>query len=100
MSMFMMKEFAQRIRRTDALVDELSQWWLRLVAILYLTRSWPLSPDVDPVAEIAASSGRDPEEIRDVLTDLAQEGVIEIREGCVTRFDPVRAWEVSSTHIY
>lgn len=100
MSMFMMKEFAQRIRRTDALVDDLSQWWLRLVAILYFTRSWPLSAERDPVAEIAACSGRDPEEIRDVLSDLAQQGVIEIREGCVTQFDPVRAWEVSSTHIY
>ncbi|NPU83993.1 MAG: YihY family inner membrane protein [Syntrophaceae bacterium] len=100
MSMFMLKEFSQRIRHTDALVDELSQWWLRLVAILYLNRSWPLPADADPVAEIAACCGRDLEEIRDVLADLGEQGVVDFREGRLTRFDPERAWEVSRTHIY
>jgi CRP-like cAMP-binding protein len=99
-SLHMLKEFSQRIRRTDNLVDELSQWWLRLVTILYLIRNWPLPADRDVAAEIAAFTSHDSEEIQDVLADLGDQGVVELREGRVTGFDPARAWEVSGTHVY
>ncbi len=94
-----MKEFAQRIRRTDALVDELSQWWLRLVAILYLTRSWPLSADRESGGGNCSRLGQGSEEIRDVLSGLARWSG-RYPDGRVTGFNPGRAWEVSSTHIY
>jgi len=99
-SLHMLKEFSQRLRRTDALVDELSQWWLSLVTILYLIRNWPLAADRDAAAEIAAVTGRTSDEIQDVLADLAGQGVIQLDEGRVTEFHPARAWEVSSTHVY
>jgi CRP-like cAMP-binding protein len=99
-SLFMLKEFSQRISRTDALVDELSQWWLRLVAILYLARDWPLALERDAVADLASVTGHESAEILDVLADLAEQGVIDFRDGRVIGFKPGRAWEVSSTHIY
>ncbi len=99
-SLHMLKEFSQRIRRTDNLVDELSQWWLRLVTILYLIRNWPLPANRDVAAEIAAFTSHDSEEIQDVLVDLGNQGVVELWEGQVTGFDPARAWEVSGTHVY
>ena len=92
LSIHLLKEFSERIRRTNASLDELSQSWVRLVALLRLLEAWPWGPDRDLVREIAETTGKELWEIQGILESFAQEGVLEMAAGCVLTFDKDQAW--------
>ena len=85
-SLFMLKEFSNRMRRTNEALEELTQSWVRLMATLYFFRAWPLPDDRNPNAELAKITGKDPAEIREVLAELGRRGVLTFSENRVTGF--------------
>jgi membrane protein len=93
LSLHLLKEFSERIRRTNSSLDELSQSWIRLVSLLRLIEAWPWGPDQDLIREIADITGKGRDEIQGVLESFAREGILEFAEGRILTFDKDRAWK-------
>ncbi|PKN60136.1 MAG: hypothetical protein CVU53_04635 [Deltaproteobacteria bacterium HGW-Deltaproteobacteria-11] len=100
MSLFMLKEFSRRIKNTNAALEELTQEWIKLMAVLYFFKEWPLKAGQTPAAELAGYTGRDQVDIDEVLKDLRDEGVIVLQEGQVTGFIKEKAWDLLSRHVF
>ncbi|MHB9097736.1 MAG: YhjD/YihY/BrkB family envelope integrity protein [Syntrophales bacterium] len=83
-SLLMLKEFANRLRHTDAALEELALSWIRLLVILYLLRSWPLSKEQNVIDDLAKAAGREKAEIEETLATLERSGVLTRRDGLVT----------------
>jgi membrane protein len=98
-SLFMLKEFSNRIRQTGNALGELTQSWIRLVAVLYFLMKWPLPDNQDPLDELARYARKEPVEIQQVLWDLRDQGVITIRDGHVSDFSKERAWELLNDQV-
>ncbi len=99
-SLFMLKEFSRRIKNTNAALEELTQEWIKLMAVLYFFKEWPLKADQTPATELAGYTGKDPVDIDEVLKDLRDEGVIVLQEGQVTGFIKEKAWDLLSRHVF
>ncbi|MBA4397081.1 MAG: hypothetical protein C0394_06840, partial [Syntrophus sp. (in: bacteria)] len=69
-SLFMLKEFSRRIKHTNAALEELTQEWIKLMAVLYFFKEWPLQAGRIPAAELAGYTGKDQVDIDEVLKDL------------------------------
>jgi membrane protein len=89
LSLHLLREFSERIRRTNAALDELSQSWVRWVVLLGLLKAWPWTF----AREIASRSGKEPEEILRILESLALEGVVECSEGRIQVLHEDMAWK-------
>jgi membrane protein len=86
-SLFMLREFSKRLAVTDTTLEELTQSWIRLTAILYFLRMWPLTEDRNPIAELMKATGKEAVEIQEVLAELERRGVIQSTDGRVTVFN-------------
>ena len=93
-SLFMLQEFANRIRHTNEALEEMTQAWIRFTTILYFFRQWPLDGQRDPAAELAAITGRDAADIHEVLSGLGQKEVLTLTDGRVTGFNREAAWQL------
>jgi membrane protein len=93
-SLFMLQEFSNRIRHTNAALEEMTQAWIRLSVVLYLTREWPLDGHQDPVAELTAITGREASDIQEVLGWLGQRGVLTRTGDRLTGFNREAAWQL------
>ncbi|MBI4776636.1 MAG: Crp/Fnr family transcriptional regulator [Deltaproteobacteria bacterium] len=89
-SLLMLKELAERLKQTNLALEETAQARFRLGIVLYLMEEWPLPPDREPISELAGAIGKDPEEIRSVLEGLAEQGILEMRDGSITEFKKER----------
>jgi len=93
-SLMMLKELADRLRQTNLALEETAQARFRLGVVLYLMEEWPLPPDREPISELAEAIGKDPEEIRGVIEGLAEQGILEMRNGSITDFKKERLREL------
>ena len=99
-SLFMLKEFSNRIRQTGTLLGELTQSWISLIAVLYFCYEWPLPDNKNPLDELTKYTRKDPFEIQQVLWDLRDQEVIAIRNGRVSDFSKERAWELLNRQVF
>ncbi len=99
-SLFMLKEFSRRIKNTNAVLEELTQEWIKLMAILYFFKEWPLKTGQDPVGELAGYTGKEPADIHEVLKDLSDEGVLAVQNDKVTAFIKEKAWNLLSKRVF
>ena len=86
-SLSMLKEFSNRIRHTNEALEGLTQSWVRLMAIIYFLRAWPLPEERNPDEELAKITGKETAEIREVLAELGRRGVLTFADGCVNGFN-------------
>jgi membrane protein len=99
-SLFMLKEFSNRIRQTGNALGELSQSWIRLIAVLYFLMKWPLPNNQNHLDELARHTRKEPIEIQQILWDLRDQGVITILDGHVSDFSKERAWELLNEQVF
>ena len=85
-SLFMLKEFSNRIRHTNEAMEEMTHSWVRLRTILYFLRMWPLPDDRNPEVELARITGKETMEIHEILAELARKGVLTFSGDRVTAF--------------
>jgi len=85
-SLFMLKEFSNRIRHTNEAMEEMTHSWVRLRTILYFLRMWPLPDDRNPEVELARITGKETMEIHEILAELARKGVLTFSADRVTAF--------------
>jgi CRP-like cAMP-binding protein len=99
-SLFMLKEFSNRIRQTGTALGELTQAWTRLISVLYFLMKWPLPDDGDPLYELARYTRKEPVEIQQVLWELRDQGVITIMDGHISDFSKECAWEMLNDQVF
>jgi YihY family inner membrane protein len=92
LSIHLLREFSERIRRTNASLDGLRESWMRLTILLHLLWAWPWPPDQDVPSHIAKATGEDPNTVRAVLEMLAESGLLMIQNESISGFDPERGW--------
>jgi membrane protein len=93
-SLFMLKEFSNRVKRTSAALEELTQSWVSLMVTLYFFRTWPLSADRNPLGDLAMATGEEPVEILEVMGGLQQKGVLSLEENRVVAFSAEKALQL------
>ena len=93
-SLFMLKEFSNRIRNTNMALEELTRAWIRLTATLYFLRMWPLPAEANPVEELAKATGKETVDIQEVLAELGRQEVLTFTDGLVTGFSREEAWRL------
>jgi len=98
-SLFMLKEFSNRIIHTNQALEEVTQSWIRLTATLYFLRMWPLPEDANPVEELAKATGKEEAEIKEVLAELDRKGVLACEGGRVTCFNREDALRLLDEHV-
>jgi membrane protein len=99
-SLFMLKEFSNRIRQTGNALGELTQAWTRLITVLYFLMKWPMPDDGDLLHELAMYTRKEPVEIQQVLWELRDQGVITIRDERISDFSKERAWELLNDQVF
>ncbi len=92
-ALFMLQEFSRRIRHTNDALDELTQSWTRLMAVLFFYTAWPLEGDRDPAVELAVCTGKDLDDIREVIDALADAGLLTREGGVIKTFRKDLAWD-------
>ena len=92
-ALFMLQEFSRRLRHTNDALDDLTQSWTRLMVLLFFYTSWPLTGDRDPAVELALCTGKDLEDIREVIVAMGEMGVLTVVGGVVTDFHREAAWD-------
>ncbi|OIP90274.1 MAG: hypothetical protein AUK24_04850 [Syntrophaceae bacterium CG2_30_49_12] len=98
-SLYMLKEFSNRIKKTNIALEEITRLWMKLVVILYFIKNWPLKADQNPFDELAGFTGKEPGEIRDVLNGLSDQGILIIENGRVTGFIREEIWSLLGKEI-
>jgi CRP-like cAMP-binding protein len=93
-SLFMLKEFSRRIKKTNEALEDTTHSWLRLTIILYFIKNDPFPPGRDPVPELTSITGKDDNEIEDILSELNQSGVLNYQGGGISGFDKEKAWQL------
>jgi len=99
-SLFMLKEFSNRIKQTGNALGELTHSGIRLITVLYFLMKWPLPDDDDPLYELARYTRKEAVEIQQVLWELRDQGVITIRDGHISYFGRERAWELLNDQVF
>ncbi|MDD5712107.1 MAG: YhjD/YihY/BrkB family envelope integrity protein [Smithellaceae bacterium] len=99
-SLSMLKEFSNRIIHTNNVLEELTQSWIKLVVILYFLKYWPFDECRDPIGELAKYTAKDQEDVRDVLGELAREGIVVYENGCINAFVKEKAWELLDRQVF
>jgi YihY family inner membrane protein len=92
-ALLMLREFSRRIRHTNDALDDLTQSWTRLMVMLFFYTSWPLAGDRDPAVELAVCTGKDLDDIREVIDILAEAGLLTLEGGVVKDFRKERVWD-------
>jgi membrane protein len=99
-SLFMLTEFSNRIRTTSAALEELSQSWTKMSAIIYLIIQWPLQDDRDPIEDISAYTRKERNEIQQVLEELHEQKVLKLQNGRIVEFYKDLAWDRVTSRIF
>ncbi|MDQ5987861.1 MAG: hypothetical protein CSYNP_03607 [Syntrophus sp. SKADARSKE-3] len=93
-SLFMLREFSNRIKHTNKALEETTQSWIRMIVILYFIKTRPLvNPSADPLKDLAECTEKDPGELEEILEDLSREGILTFQDNRVIAFDEEAAWQ-------
>ena len=63
------------------------------MVILFFYTSWPLAGNRDPAVELAVCTGKDLDDIREVIDALAKAGLLTLEGGVVKDFRKELAWD-------
>ena len=92
-SLSMLREMAHRLKQTNEALEEAIRERIKLTAILYFVKEWPLQAGRDPVTDLAAFTGADSPEILQVILELADLHILRTEQDTVVEFDRKAAWK-------
>lgn len=83
-AVLILREMSLRLKNTTRKLEDLAHDWIKLVTIVYFLKEWPFAEGFDYESGIAAITGKETWEIREIIGELARNGVFE-QEGNVVR---------------
>jgi CRP-like cAMP-binding protein len=99
-SVFMLKEFSNRIKHTNVSLEELTRSWIKLTTILYFLKERPVKTIQSSLEDLARYTRKEPGEIREVLKDLIDQGILIIRDSHISDFVREKAWDLLNREVF
>ncbi len=90
-SLHMLKEFSRRLKNSNSALEELTNLWVRMAVVIYFIDN-PGAKIAEHLPQLAAISKKEPTDIREILTELAREGVLLIQDDRMTEVVRQRMW--------
>jgi len=92
-SIFMLKEFSQRLNNTNASMERFANLLIRLAVIIYFMENPHVKID-EHLPKIAQLTKKYSNEIQKVIDDLIEEGVIVLKEGYLIEVVIKKIWSI------
>ena len=99
-SLFMLKEFSNRLKYTNKSLEELTQSSIKQTVLHYFLSEWPLPHDRNPLEELCRYTRKEPGEIQQVLRDLNARHIITIHDGKITEFRKEMVWDLLNEQVF
>jgi len=93
-SLHLLREFSFRLKRSNEFIERLAKSRLKLITLLYLINEWPLKSDQDPGLELANHVGKELIEIREILEELENEGILVFKDGKISQFSREKIFNI------
>jgi len=90
-AVLMLREFSRRLKNSNTALEELTNVWIRFVVILYFLDDGDILMEKS-LPELAALTGKLPEEIRKVINDLTALQIISVNHDGFVAVDKKRIW--------
>ena len=93
-SLLLLREFSFRLKRSNESIERLARSRLKLIAILYLINKWPPGADQNLVLELSKYTGKELIEIREILEELENEGLLVLKDGKIFQFNREKIFNI------
>lgn len=90
---FMLKEFSQRLKNTNASLEEMTNLWIKLVVILYFMEN-PKTLIKDAQRILTKLTKKLPVEIREVLNNLSCRGILKLKDNRPPQVVREKIWTI------
>lgn len=92
-TMHMLQEFSHRLKNSNTALEELTNLWVRMSIVVYCLDN-PGMKIADHLPQLALLNKKDPQEIRVLLAELAQEGILVVIDDRVREVAKEKMWEL------
>ncbi len=99
-SLFMLKEFSNRLKYTNQSLEELTQSSIKQTVLHYFLNQWPLPHDRSVLEDLCRYTRKEPGEIQQVLKELSDQHIITIHDGNVMEFRKELVWDLLNKEIF
>jgi len=89
----MLREFAQRLKNSNAALEEFTDLWTRLTIIMHFWDQ-PRASAAEHVSEIALISRKDPAAVRKLIEELARQGILVIKDDLIVEVAHEKIWTI------
>ncbi len=90
-AMHMLKEFSRRLKNSNMAIEELTNLWTRMAIVIYFMDNYGANVE-DHLPRLTLITQKEPAEIRDILKELAQEGMVIIRNDLIIEVVREKMW--------
>jgi membrane protein len=89
----MLKEFSRRLKNSNMALDELTNLWARMVIVVEFMDHAPVNIE-EHMARLAQLTKREPEEIRELIRELAHQDIFTIKDGILVNVVRDKMWSL------
>ena len=89
----MLKEFSRRLKNSNMALDELTNLWTRMVIVIEFMDHIPVNIEED-MPRLVQLTKREPEEIRELIRELAHQEIFSIRDGILLNVVRDKMWSL------
>ena len=95
-SMYMLKEFSRRLKASNMALEELTNLWIRMAVIIYFMDNHGANIQ-EHLSQLSLITKKTEEEVREILKDLANEGILIIHNDLLEEVARERLWILLDT---
>ncbi len=91
--MHMLKEFSRRLKNSNTALEELTNLWTRMAIVIHFMDNHEVNIE-DHLPRLISITKKQPEEIREILDELAKEGMIIVRNNQMMEVVREKMWSL------
>jgi membrane protein len=95
-AMHMLREFSRRLKNSNTALEGLTNLWIRMAIVIHFMDN-PGAKIEEHLPRIALITKKDPENIREILNELANEGMVIIQHDLLTGIVKEKMWTLLNT---
>jgi len=92
----MLKEFSRRLKNSNMALEELTNLWTRMAIVIYFMDNSGANIE-EQLPRLTLITKKEPAEIRKILNELAQEGMIIVRNDLMITVLREKMWSLLDT---
>jgi hypothetical protein len=87
----MLREFSRRLKNSNSALEELTNLWVRMAVVIYFIDN-PGVKITEHLPQLASITKKEPENIREILTELVREGMLIVQDDRAAEVVRERMW--------